>query len=490
MGIDRLRSCDVAIRGGAVIDGTGRARFDADVAVAGDRILAVGDLSGLAADMEFDATGCAVAPGFIDVHTHDDGALLALPDMTPKISQGVTTVIAGNCGFSMAPLRPRRSLPQEFRYLGQDADYRFDTMGAYVATFEASPAAVNAALLVGHSTLRAAAMDDLSRAASDREIAAMRDLLREGIESGAIGFSTGLEYATNKAATTEEVVAVAEVLAPVGGLYVTHFRDYVNDIDTAMEEAFEIGRRAGVQVQLSHHQGDGVKNFGHAERTLGLVDQARRNQAVGLDIYPYTAGGGAILEEFVEVAERVVITWSDPSPESAGRDLSEIARAWRCMPAEAAKRLKPGGAIYFLQSEDDMRRILVDPHTMIGSDALPFDGVPHPRLWGTFPRVLGRYARELGLMSVEEAVRRMTSLPAATFGFADRGVVRPGACADLVVFDAARVIDCATYEEPKRPALGIELVMVNGAPVWRRGAPTGERPGRIVRRDSSVRPRA
>jgi N-acyl-D-amino-acid deacylase len=490
MGIEDLVRCDIAIRGGSVIDGTGRDRFAADVAVTGDRVVGIGDLSRIVADTEFDATGHVVAPGFIDVHTHDDGALLAMPDMAPKISQGVTTVIAGNCGFSMAPLRPRAPLPQEFRYLGQDADYRFGTMREYVSAFEANPATVNAALLVGHSTLRAAVMTDLSRVASDREIAAMRALLREGLSSGAIGFSTGLEYATNKAATTEEVVAVAEELAPAGGLYVTHFRDYVTNIDSAMEEAFEIGRRAGVQVQLSHHQGDGVKNFGHAERTLALVERARRDQAVGLDIYPYTAGGGAILEEFVEVAGRVVITWSDRSPELAGRDLSEIARAWRCTPAEAAKRLKPGGAIYFLQSEDDMRRILADPHTMIGSDALPFDSVPHPRLWGTFPRVLGRYARELGLMSVEEAVRRMTSLPAATFGFADRGVIRPGAFADLVVFDAGRIIDRATYVEPKRPAEGIELVMVNGVPVCRQGAPTGERPGRIIRRDSNVQPHA
>jgi N-acyl-D-amino-acid deacylase len=488
MDIEDLVRCDIAIRGGSVIDGTGRDRFAADVAVTGDRIVAIGDLSRIVADTEFDATGYVVAPGFIDVHTHDDGALLVLPDMAPKISQGVTTVIAGNCGFSMAPLRPRAPLPQEFRYLGQDADYRFGTMGEYVTAFEASPATVNAALLVGHSTLRAATMTDLSRVASDREIAAMRALLREGLGSGAIGFSTGLEYATNNAATTDEVVAVAEELAPAGGLYVTHFRDYVNDIDTAMEEAFEIGRRAGVQVQLSHHQGDGVKNFGHAERTLGLVDQARRGQVVGLDIYPYTAGGGAILEEFVEAAERVVITWSDPCPEFAGRDLSEIARLWNCKPTEAARRLTPGGAIYFLQSEDDMRRILAYPHTMIGSDALPFDSVPHPRLWGTFPRVIGRYARDLGLMTVEEGVRRMTGLPAAVFGFWDRGVVRRGAHADLVVFDAERIIDRATYEEPKRPAEGIELVMVNGVPVWHSGAPTGGRPGRIIRRDSTPQP--
>ena len=453
-----------------------------------DQIVAIGELSSVVADTEIDAAGRAVAPGFIDVHTHDDGALLAMPDMAPKISQGVTTVIAHNCGFSMAPLQPRGPLAQEFRYLGEDTDYRFGTMGAYVAAFEASPATVNAALLVGHSTLRAGTMDDLARPAADREIAAMRELLREGLESGTIGFSTGLEYPTNSAATTEEIVAVAEEMAPVGGVYATHFRDYVHDIDGAMEEVFEIGRRAGVQVHLSHHQADGSHNYGHADRTLGLIDRARREQVVGLDIYPYTAGGGSILQEFVEVAERVIVTWSDPHPELAGRDLSEIEPLWNCSTSVAIERLTPGGANYFLQDEGDMRRILAYPHTMIGSDALHFDKVPHPRLWGTFLRVLGHYARDLGLMTIEEAVRRMTSLPAGQFGFADRGVLRPGAYADVVVFDTDTVIDHATYEEPDQRAEGIELVMVNGRPVWRAGEPTGERPGRIVRREANLQP--
>ena len=474
--------CDVAIRGGGVVDGTGGARFLADVAVSGDRIVAVGDLSRMAGDVEIDAGGLVVAPGFIDVHTHDDGALLALPEMTPKISQGVTTVITGNCGFSIAPLRPRAPLAQEFRYLGKDEDYRFATMGAYVSALESAPPTVNAALLVGHSTLRAATMDDLSRSATDRQIEAMRHLLREGLESGAIGFSTGLEYPTNKAATTDEVVAVAEEMAPFAGIYATHYRDYVDDIDGAMEEAFEIGRRARVQVHLSHHQLDSIKLHGQADETLTRIDRARSGQSVSLDVYPYTAGGGAIMEEFVAVAQRVVITRSDPHPECAGQDLAEIARDWGCSPIEAAGQLKPGGAIFFLQEEADMRRILAYPHTSIGSDSLPFEPVPHPRLWGTFPRVLGHFARDLGLLSLEEAVHRMTGLAAAQFGFADRGVIRAGAYADLVVFNAHTVIDRATYLEPELLSEGIELVMVNGAAVWRAGKPTGARPGRIVRR--------
>jgi N-acyl-D-amino-acid deacylase len=478
--------CDVIIRGGVVIDGTGAPRYSADVAVSEDRIVAVGELSGIAADHEVLAEGAVVAPGFIDVHTHDDGALLAQPEMTPKISQGVTTVIAGNCGFSLAPLRPRAPLAQEFRYLGEDSDYRFDTMAAYVAAFEAAPATVNAALLVGHSTLRAATMDDLDRPASDREIASMRALLREAIDSGASGFSTGLEYPTNRAATTAEIVAVAEEMAATGGIYTTHYRDYVYDIDGAMEEAFEIGRRAGVQVHLSHHQLDSIHLHGRADQTLRRIDRARVGQSVSLDVYPYTAGGGAIMEEFVAVAKKVVITRSAARPDCAGRDLSEIARDWGCSPVEAAGRLKPGGAIYFLQDEEDMRRILSYRHTSIGSDSLPFEPIPHPRLWGTFPRVLGHYARDLGLFTMEEAVHRMTGLAAAQFGFVNRGVVRPGAYADLVVFDAERVIDRATYEEPERLSEGIVLVMVNGIPVWRNGVATGERSGRIVRREIPI----
>ncbi len=471
---------DIVIRNGEVIDGSGATRTRADVAISGERITAIGQLGGTAAALEIDAANRILAPGFIDVHTHDDGAMFASPEMTAKLSQGVTTAVCGNCGFSLAPLAPGRALPQEFRLLGDDEAYRYPTIADYVAAFARQPAAINAALLVGHSTLRMGAMSELTRPADDREIALMRDSLAQGLAEGAIGFSTGLEYSTARAAPTEEIAAVAAPLGPAGGVYATHTRDYRLRLDEAMEEAFEIGRRVEAPVVLSHHQGDGPRNYGHSPRTLARIDRARAHQPVGLDVYPYNVAATVIDPAFAADAERVTVTWSEPHPEMEGRDLADIAKLWGCGEAEACRRLAPGGAVYYCQDEADVRRILAYPHTMIGSDGLPGGRIRHPRLWGTFPRVLGHYARDLELFTLEDAVRKMTGLSAERFGLAGRGRVVPGAVADITVFDAGSVADRATFAEPERAAAGIDLVLVGGVPAWRDGRATGERPGRIV----------
>lgn len=469
---------DIIFRGGAIIDGTGAPCMRGDVAVSGSRIAAVGDLGGLAADLDIDATGRVVAPGFVDAHTHDDGLLVVNPEMTPKVSQGVTTVVVGNCGFSLAPLTRTGALPQEFRYLGADDDYRYRTFADFVDRLVTTPAATNAVMLVGHSTLRVGAMEDTDRPASDSEITRMRRALRDSLAAGAAGFSTGLEYAPNTRATTDEIVALAEELAPAGGLYVTHIRDYVVDLDGAMEEALEIGRRARVPVVLSHHQGDGPRNYGHAPRTLARIERAAAEQPVGFDVYPYPAGAGTLLPDQVEAVERVVITWSEVRPDAAGRDLADVAREMGVSLKEAAQRLIPGGAIYYSLDEGDVRRIVAHPQAMIGSDGLPLDRMVHPRLWGTFPRVLGHYARDLGLLTLESAVHKMTGLSAERFGLRDRGRIAVGCVADLVMFDPAAVIDRATFDNPTRPSVGIDLVMVAGETVWRDGRATGARPGR------------
>ena len=473
---------DVLFTGGTVIDGTGAARQRADVAVSGDRIAAVGDLAGAQAARTIDATGRIVSPGFIDAHTHDDNLLLVNRDMTPKASQGVTTVIAGNCGVSLAPLRPGRPVPPPLDLLGGPADFRYPRFADYVAALDAAPPAANAGLLVGHSALRLDTMDDVDRPATASEIDAMRERLAEGMEAGALGFSTGLIYGPNKAATTDEVAAVAEVAGAAGGLYVTHMRNEHDGIEEAMEEAFEIGRRAGAGVVISHHKCAGRQNFGRSRETLALLDKARERQAIGLDVYPYTAGSTVLLAEMVEKAERVIVTWSEPHPEYAGRDLADAAAELGLDPVAAVAKLSPAGGIYFMMDEADVRRIIAYPHSMIGSDGLPHDRHPHPRLWGTFPRVLGHYARELGLLTLEDAVRRMTGLTAAQFGLTDRGEVRAGAYADLVMFDAETIADEATFEAPTRPAAGIDIVMVNGAIVREGGRVTGNRPGRALRR--------
>jgi N-acyl-D-amino-acid deacylase len=479
-GATAVKRCDLLIRNCMVIDGTGSAPFSGDVAVRGGRIAALGDLGTMAANHEMDAAGRVVAPGFIDVHTHDDHALLE-GSMTPKVSQGVTTVVAGNCGVSLAPLVFTGELPAPLRLLGETG-YRFESFGAYLEALEACPAAVNAALLVGHSTLRVATMSDTSHPASPGEIAAMRGLLREALDSGAAGFSTGLFYPAGRAAPMTEVIALLETLAGTGAVYATHMRDEADGVEESLAESFETARRAGVPLIISHHKCMGRPNFGRSSRTLALIDRARREQSVGLDVYPYTAGSTELLTALIGQASRVIVTWSRPHPELAGRDLADIAATWGVDEAAAVERLQPAGAIYFMMDETDVQRIMSYPHAMIGSDGLPHDEHPHPRLWGTFPRVLGRYVRELGLLTLEDAVHRMTGLPAAQFGLVDRGVLRPGAFADIVVFDAATVADRATFEAPKNPADGIDLVVVNGEIVYRDGQPTGARPGRVLRR--------
>ena len=284
------------------------------------------------------------------------------------------------------------------------------------------------------------------------------------------------------AVSGDRIAAVAEVAGAAGGLYVTHMRNEEDGVDRALEEAFEIGRRAGAGVVISHHKCAGRRNFGRSRETLALIEKARETQSVGLDVYPYTAGSTVLLPDMVEHAERVIVTWSEPHPEAAGRDLAEVAAELGLDPMAAADRLRPAGGIYFMMDEADVRRIMAYEHAMIGSDGLPHDHHPHPRLWGTFPRVLGHYARELGLLTLEDAVRRMTGLTAARFGLEGRGEVRPGAYADLVVFDAETVADRATFEAPTLPAAGIDLVMVNGEVIREDGRATGSRPGRVLAR--------
>ena len=475
------RRCDVVIRHGTLIDGTGASPRAADVAISGARIAAVGDLGAVAADREIDARGRVVAPGFIDVHTHDDRALLSDPDMAFKASQGVTTVVVGNCGSSLAPLAPGRPTPPPLNLFGGPEWWRFPTVGSYVTELEREPAAVNTAVLVGHATLRTGVMDDLDRPATDGEIAVMQERLEEGMAAGAIGFSTGLFYPPNRAAPTDEVVALAEVAARAGGVYATHMRDEHDHVLDSLEETFEIGLRAKLPVIVSHHKCAGPKNFGRTRDTLRRFDAARPNQEVGLDVYPYTAGSSVLLPALIEDSERVLITWSEPYPETAGRELAAIAAEWSVEILAAADRLQPAGAVYFMMDEEDVRRVLAYPHSMIGSDGSPHDEKPHPRLWGTFPRVLGHYTRELGLFPLETAVRKMTGLPAARFGLKDRGVVRAGAAADVVIFDPDGVIDRATYEDPARPCAGIDLVLANGEAIWDGTRSTGARPGQVLR---------
>ncbi|WP_316978557.1 N-acyl-D-amino-acid deacylase family protein [Shumkonia mesophila] len=480
-----MSECERIIAGGQVVNGSGAARIRADIGIAEGRIAAVGDLSNWTASEErIEAGGLIVAPGFIDVHTHDDRLLLAHPDMAPKVSQGVTTVVVGNCGISLAPLSPAGDPPPPLNLLGGRGDFRFPRFAAYAEALDAAPAAINAVALVGHSTLRAAVMDDLGRAATAKEIARMGNLLDEALAAGCAGLSAGLAYPTAKAAPTEEVTALAARLRPAGGIFTLHLRDEAAGVVASVEEAIEIGRQSGVPVVISHHKCCGRANWGLSAKTLDLIAAARASGLrVDLDTYPYTASSTVLLKDFVARAERVLIAWSGPHPETTGRDLAEIAEGWGVGIDAAIDRLLPAGAVYFQMDEDDLRRILAFERTMVGSDGLPHDVRPHPRLWGTFPRVLGHYARDGGLFSLEEAIFRMTGNAARVFGLADRGRIAAGAAADIVLLDEANVRDRATYDKPFEPSAGIHRVLVNGETVWRDGAATGSRPGRLLRRN-------
>jgi N-acyl-D-amino-acid deacylase len=473
---------DIVIRGAAIYDGDGGAPFHADIGIRGGRIATLAPHGSVQARNFIDGGGQALAPGFIDVHTHDDRQVLDAPAMLPKLSQGVTTVITGNCGISLAPWQAAIPPPAPLSLIGAQADYRYASVADYAAAVEAAQPAVNVGMLIGHSTLRVSAMQDTALAANPKELEAMRAMLEEGMLAGALGFSSGLFYKTSRAAGHAEVVALASVAAAHGGIYTSHIRDEYDGVLDALDEACDAAEAARIPVVLSHHKCAGPANWGRSEETLALISKRRRSHAVGLDAYPYAAGSTVLDPDYVDGVIRIMVSWSAPHPELAGRDLADIARAWEVDQKEAARRLHPAGAVYFQMREDDVRSILAYPHTMIGSDGLPHDAHPHPRLWGSFPRVLGHYCRDERLFSLPEAIRRMSSLSADTFGLAGRGRIAEGCWADLVLFDPATIADRATFADPAQMSAGISCVIVNGNIALRDGEQSGLRHGRVLRR--------
>lgn len=473
---------DLLIHGGTVIDGTRAPRVEADIGIRGGRIAAIGALGGHPARQRLAAHGRIVAPGFIDAHTHDDLAVFAQPDMAFKVSQGVTTVVTGNCGISPAPLEPDTPAPPPISLAVAGPQGRFPTFAAFLQALRAQPAALNVAPLLGHTTLRARTMAALDRPANEGEVAAMQAHVREALAAGALGVSTGTWYPPAAAASTEEIIEVCRPLTGSGGVYATHMRDEGDAVMAALDETFRIGRELQVPVVVSHHKVMNEANWGRSQQTLAHIAQAMRGQAVCLDCYPYTAGSTMLHNDPARLNGRILIAHSTPQPQMAGRELDDIAREWGVEKMEAVRRLQPASAIYFSMSEGDVQRILAFEDTMVGSDGIPLGERPHPRLWGTFPRVLGRYSRELKLFPLETAVWKMTGLTASNFGLAGRGVLAEGAAADVVVFDADTVIDTASYEDPKQPARGIEAVVVNGVAVWGAQGGTGQRPGQVLAR--------
>ncbi|WGL16153.1 D-aminoacylase [Microbulbifer bruguierae] len=473
---------DTVIRKGSVVDGSGAAIFTADIALAEGRIQRISAPGSITeqADEIIDAEGLYLAPGFIDVHTHDDLEVIHKPQVPAKISQGVTTVIVGNCGISASPVTLESDPPDPLNLLGDRSRFAYPQFSDYARAVQKARPNVNVAALVGHTSLRNNHMDNLQRTASVAELAAMRAQLRSALEQGAIGLSSGLAYASAKSADTAEVLEMVAELAVQGGVYTTHLRTEFDRILEAMDEALLTAREHRVPLIVSHLKCAGRGNWGRSGDVLGALENATRYQQVACDCYPYTASSSTL--DLAQVADdiEIFITWSESFPEQGGRPLADIAQEWNLSCYEAAEKLQPAGAVYHCMSDEDVKNILSHPLTMVGSDGLPNDPHPHPRLWGAFPRVLAHYGRDLGLFDLPQAVHKMSGLSATNFGLANRGFIREGYCADLVLFDYARLESLATYSEPLRTARGISQVWVNGVCAYSDGVMLDSRSGAFL----------
>jgi N-acyl-D-amino-acid deacylase len=517
---------DLKISGGGVADGTGAPARLADVGLRGDAIVDVGDLSGAEARRTIDATGKLVCPGFIDAHSHSDSYLLLEPSAPSKLFQGVTTEVVGNCGASAAPLLGRTKLPSDW----EDKTYpgRWSTVAEYRALLESVKPAVNVVMLTGHGKLRAAVMGYEGRPARPDEVWDMAALLERAMDEGSRGLSSGLIYAPGMFASPEELAALAGVAARRGGIYTSHMRSEGHRLLEALDETLAVARESGVRVQVSHLKTSGRANWGLIDAALDKLNAARASGVeVAADRYPYTAsntdldvilplwasegGRDAVLARLRNPADRArlraellanrpetywgtIVIGSTAHPDHAGLQglpLEEAARLLDLEPVDAALRLIDRdelrtSAFFFGMSEANMWRILAEPWVMIGSDAslrapwgvLSHD-FPHPRAYGTFPRFL-RAALDGKTVPVEEAIRKMTSLPAAHFRLGGRGVLRAGAHADVLVIDPVKLRDTATFTKPHALAEGVEKVIVNGKVTLEAGALTGTRGGRVL----------
>jgi N-acyl-D-aspartate/D-glutamate deacylase len=525
---------DVLFRQPTVVDGSGAPAAVADVAVVDGRFVALAPRLDGEARRVVEARGLVLAPGFIDLHCHFDAYHLEQPAGEIKIRQGVTLEVVGNCGASLAPLAPERARMGVDYCLGGPGRFRreidWQTYGQYMTKVEAGRPVLNVAGLVGHGTVRVAAMGFANRAATPAELDTMAGLLGDALGAGAVGMSTGLYYAPGLFASTEEVVALAKVVARRGGYYASHIRNEAEGLLEALDEAIGIGRASGVPVHISHLKAAGTRNWGKAEAAVAKIEAARREGLdVTCDVYPYhfsstslqavippwalEGGAEALVDRLADPPTRakviqgienglpgweniyhnagwekiVISAVNSPANQAVqGQSVAQAAAAAGADPFEWAMDLliAERGAVSIIagsMNEENVARFLALPFAVVGSDGAPRGGKPHPRVYGTFPRIIRRFVRELKSLTLEEAVRKMTSAGAARLGLADRGCIQVGRQADAVLFDPATIGDVATFEDPCRYPVGFQTVMVSGHLVLDEGRMTGERPGRFCR---------
>jgi N-acyl-D-amino-acid deacylase len=522
---------DLRLSGATVIDGTGAPGVRADVAVSDGHIVAIGADADAGAARSLPLDGLVLAPGFIDLHTHVDFTLPCHPRAAAMVRQGVTTLVGGNCGFSPFPVAADHAddLRDLAAFIDAGLSWSWDDAAGYLAHVASQPLACNFAQLVGHGAVRLAVLGFDDRAPQVPELDRMRELVDRELRAGAFGLSTGLVYTPGSHADLHELVVLADVAGAHGRFYASHIRSEGDRSVAAVAEALEIGRRAGTPVQLSHHKAMGRANWGTVDTTLAMIDDAR---ASGLDVtadqYPYVAASTTLsnllpawarvggldgmlaifddLDRRAHLAEGVRAGASDydldqvmisavpqgENADAAGRMLVDVADAAGEQPTDTLFRLLAAERdrvqmVIFGMAEADVRAVMAHPQVAFASDGWTLDpaagGTPHPRSYGTYVRVLGEYVREQGVLPLEEAVRKMTSLPASRLGCDDRGVVRVGARADLVAFDPDLVADRATFRAPHQFATGVELVIVNGRIVIDAGRDTGEEAGVVLRAD-------
>ncbi len=530
---------DLIIRDARIVDGSGAPAYSGDVAVKGRDIVAIGQLHDQTASRVIDASGLVAAPGFIDMHSHSDFILPANPLAHSKIHQGVTTEVVGNCGMSPAPLRDetRAELRRYTEFLGDYLTWEWEGFGSYLDYLQGTKPSLNVVPLVGQGTVRIAVMGFADRAPTAEEMADMKGLVSQCMDEGAFGISTGLIYPPGCYCSTEELIQVSRPAAEKGGLYFSHIRGEGDTLLAAVTEAITIGEGGGMPVQIAHLKASGESAWGKSEAVLALIDKAH---GCGLDVsgdaYPYLAGSttltavlpnwaneggvGPLLERLAdeEVRKRMrdamlaggtglpearrwdqtLISFCPRQPELEGLTIAQVAEERGAHAVDMVLQLlhecqAQVGMISFLMDEADLERFLKHPAVMIGSDGSSLapsgelgKGKRHPRNYGTFPRVLARYVRDKGLLSLEEAVHKMTGLPAAKLGLGDRGLLREDHKADIVLFDPQSVQDQATFTDPYQYPTGVEWVLVNGEVVIEEGEHTGARPGIVLRRRTLV----